>query len=122
VSFVIEGAMTILSGAQPSSLSFVLPCVYIQKRKDKMMCFAPCVTASFCFSSFSLGSFFFFSLDINVCARTNQSPFVYLFPSYFSMVAHTGNSTMTTTTSTTLPTNNYLSPTLKMNLPQNLRM
>ncbi|CAM4860204.1 unnamed protein product [Rotaria socialis] len=37
-----------------------------------------------------------------------------------SMVAHTGNSTMTTTTNTTLPTNNYLSPTVKMNLPQNL--
>ncbi|CAF1195999.1 unnamed protein product [Rotaria sordida] len=36
------------------------------------------------------------------------------------MVAHTGNSTMTTTTSTTLPTNNYLSSTVKMNLPQNL--
>jgi len=64
----------------------------------------------------------FFSLDINVCARTNQSPFVYLFPSYFSMVAHTGNSTMTTATSTNPPTNNYLSSTFKMNLPQNLRM
>lgn len=37
------------------------------------------------------------------------------------MVAHTGNSTMTTTPSNTLPTNNYLPPTIKMNLPQNLR-
>ncbi|CAF0721228.1 unnamed protein product [Adineta steineri] len=36
------------------------------------------------------------------------------------MVAHTGNSTVTTTTNTTLPTANYLSPTFKMNLPQNL--
>ncbi|CAF2932342.1 unnamed protein product [Rotaria sp. Silwood2] len=36
------------------------------------------------------------------------------------MVAHTGNSTMTTTTSSTLPATNYLSPTVKMNLPQNL--
>jgi len=36
------------------------------------------------------------------------------------MVAHTGNSTMTTTSSTNLPTNNYIPPTFKMNLPQNL--
>ena len=83
------------------------------------MCLAPCVTTPFYFSSFSPRSLFF-SLDINVCARTNRSPFVYLFPSDFSMVAHTGNSTMTTTSSTNLPTTNYISPTLKMNLPQNL--
>ena len=38
------------------------------------------------------------------------------------MVAHTGNSTMTTASSTTLPTTNYLSAPMKMSLPQNLRM
>ena len=86
------------------------------------MCFAPCLTAPFCFSSLSLGSrFFSSSLYLNACAGANRSPFVYVFPSYSSMVARTGNSTPTASTNPTPSVNNYMSPAVKMTLPQNLR-
>ena len=84
------------------------------------MCFAPCLAASFLFF-FSFSWLAFFSLYLNVCARPNRSPFVYVFPSYSSMVARTGNSATTASTNSTQSVNNYKSSTVKMTLPQTLR-
>ena len=49
-------------------LSFVLPCVYIQKRKDKMMC----VAAPFCFLILFLLALVFFVRYIYKCVRKNK--------------------------------------------------
>lgn len=131
VAFVIEGVMTTLSGAQPSTLPFALPCVYLyiyiytrsekREREGRIRWCALLHSSVFLLFLFAWLVFFFVRY-LNVCTSTTSNPFVDVFPFDCSMVARTGNSsTMSTSTPSTMPATNYFSSNLKMNLPQNLR-